>query len=230
MTEDPEASIIDVKDTSVRLKIEIATDNIHKIMIMQKRSKEDWKNILEKKIKDQTSAEIIQDVDNLIPDTKYKFQVILTSKNGKIIQLDELRATTKGEIQAIIFHLELILSYLILIERKAIRQSEENISLMQSICGSELKQRIGFVGRKSSGKTSIITSIVSIFSRAYSITPGETTNRCVTTDVPLPNTNLTLAEFYGSSGQSETYINHVRNFIHGLIPENTTLNDFCAGR
>ena len=97
--EDPEMSVIDVKDTSVRLKIEFPADNIQKIMIMQKKSKDNWQNILEKKIGDQTITEIIQDVNNLVPDTKYKFQAILTSKNGKIIQPDELRIATKGKIQ-----------------------------------------------------------------------------------------------------------------------------------
>jgi hypothetical protein len=76
--EDPEMTVIDVKDTSMRLKIEFPADNIQKIMIMNKKSKDDWQNILEKKIEDKTITEIVQDVNNLVPDTKYKFQAILT--------------------------------------------------------------------------------------------------------------------------------------------------------
>jgi hypothetical protein len=208
--EDPEMTVIDVKDTSMRLKIEFPADNIQKIMIMNKKSKDDWQNILEKKIEDKTITEIIQDVNNLVPDTKYKFQAILTSKNGKIIQPDEIRITTK--------------------DRRTIRLSEENIILMKSICDEKSKQRIGFVGPKNGGKSSTILSILSLFLREHKSAINADNSdevRRATLDVPIPNTNVTLVEFYGASDQSETYLTDVRNFIHGIIPEDAALNDTC---
>jgi GTPase SAR1 family protein len=101
---------------------------------------------------------------------------------------------------------------------------------MKSICDEKSKQRIGLVGPKNGGKSSIINSIVSLFLREHKAAINIEENdkvRRATLDVPIPNTNVTLVEFYGASDQSETYLTDVRNFIHGIIPVDAALSDTC---